>query len=161
MVFTHGPAAHLPYLATRAGLGTIFRSSGIVRFVQGGVVKTFRWPTQAVPMPIAEPVKLGFSTADADHPSMTYNAGDLALMFRDWQEQQVCVIFRGVSRFEWTDEPDDYFDGEPYDGACLVLDSGWPPQHARSTCKHYRLNFNACGGRLDVACESIGMENQP
>ena len=112
-------------------------------------------------MPIAEPVKLGFSTADADHPSMTYNAGDLALMFRDWQEQQVCVIFRGVSRFEWTDEPDDYFDGEPYDGACLVLDSGWPPQHARSTCKHYRLNFNACGGRLDVACESIGMKNQP
>ena len=36
------PSAHLPTLSTRAGLGTIFRSSGIVRFVQGGVVKTFR-----------------------------------------------------------------------------------------------------------------------
>ena len=36
------PAAHLRLLATLAGLGTIPRSSGIVRFVQGGVVKTFR-----------------------------------------------------------------------------------------------------------------------
>ena len=27
----------------RAGLGTISRSSGIARFVQGGVVKTFRY----------------------------------------------------------------------------------------------------------------------
>ena len=34
--------AHLLRLATRAGLGRIFRSSGIVRFVQGSVVKTFR-----------------------------------------------------------------------------------------------------------------------
>ena len=42
MVFTQGPSAHLPTLSTRAGLGTIFRSSGIARFVHGGVVKTFR-----------------------------------------------------------------------------------------------------------------------
>ena len=34
--------AHLRSLATVAGLGTISRSSGIARFVQGGVVKTFR-----------------------------------------------------------------------------------------------------------------------
>ena len=37
--------AHLPYLATRAGIGTISSNSGIARFVQGGVVKTFRWAT--------------------------------------------------------------------------------------------------------------------
>jgi hypothetical protein len=48
MVFTLRPSAHLPTLSTRAGLGTISRSSGIVRFVQGGVVKTFRWASQAV-----------------------------------------------------------------------------------------------------------------
>jgi len=47
MVFTLRPPAHLPTLSTRAGLGTISRSSGIARFVQGGVVKTFRWQTQA------------------------------------------------------------------------------------------------------------------
>ena len=35
MVFTLG----LPRLATRVGLGTISRSSDIVRFVYGGVVK--------------------------------------------------------------------------------------------------------------------------
>ena len=39
------PSAHLPRLPTRAGLGTISRSSGIVRFVLGGVVKTFRCTT--------------------------------------------------------------------------------------------------------------------
>ena len=38
------PSAHLPWLVTRAGLGTISRSSDIARFVQGGVVKTFRCP---------------------------------------------------------------------------------------------------------------------
>ena len=46
MVFTHGPSAHLPCLATRAGVGRITLSSYIARFVQGGVVKTFRWATQ-------------------------------------------------------------------------------------------------------------------
>ena len=34
--------AHLRSLATLAGLGTISRNSDIARFVQGGVVKTFR-----------------------------------------------------------------------------------------------------------------------
>ena len=39
--------AHLGSLATGHGLGTISRSSDIARFVQGGVVKTFRCPPQA------------------------------------------------------------------------------------------------------------------
>ncbi len=43
MVLTLRPSAHLPCLATRAGLGRITRSSDAVRFAQGGVVKTFRW----------------------------------------------------------------------------------------------------------------------
>ena len=42
------PSAHLPCLATRAGLGTISRSSDVARFVQGGVVKTFRCATYRV-----------------------------------------------------------------------------------------------------------------
>ena len=42
MVFTQGPSAHLPCLVTLAGLGTISSSSGIVRFVHGGVVNAFR-----------------------------------------------------------------------------------------------------------------------
>jgi len=47
MVGQHGfyarPSAHLLRLVTRAGLGRITRSSGIVR--HGSVVKTFRWAT--------------------------------------------------------------------------------------------------------------------
>jgi len=43
MVFTHGPSADLPCLATRAGLGRITRNSDVAHFVHGGVVKTFRW----------------------------------------------------------------------------------------------------------------------
>ena len=35
-------------MSTRAGLGTILRNSYIVRFVQGGVVKTFRCATKAL-----------------------------------------------------------------------------------------------------------------
>ncbi len=38
-VYAEALRAHLRPLATIAGLGTIFRSSGIARFVQGGVVK--------------------------------------------------------------------------------------------------------------------------
>jgi hypothetical protein len=60
MVFTHGPSAHLPCLATRAGFGRITRSSGIARFVQGGVVKTFRWTSQL------NVVQVTFAPDDAD-----------------------------------------------------------------------------------------------
>ena len=42
MVFTLRPSAHLGSLATGHDLGTTSRSSGIARFVKGGVVKTFR-----------------------------------------------------------------------------------------------------------------------
>ena len=48
MVFTLRPSAHLPTLSTLAGLGTISHSSDIARFVQGGVVKTFRWWTSGL-----------------------------------------------------------------------------------------------------------------
>ncbi len=46
---------------------------------------------------------------------MSYEGGNLILTFVDWRERSVRVTFRGVCRFEWSDEPDDYFDGEPHD----------------------------------------------
>ena len=55
MVFTQGPSAHLGSLATGLGLGTIFSNSGIVRFVQGGVVKTFRYPHETLGMDAERP----------------------------------------------------------------------------------------------------------
>ena len=48
MGFYARPSAHLRCLATLAGLGTTSRSSGIVRFVQGGVVETLRFATQSI-----------------------------------------------------------------------------------------------------------------
>ena len=50
MVFTLRPSAHLRRLATLAGVGTIVHNSNIARFVQGGVVKTFRYVTSTNPM---------------------------------------------------------------------------------------------------------------
>ena len=106
-------------------------------------------------MPTVELIDPGFTTADAGYPSMSYDNGNLQLRFVDWRERPVLVTFHDVRRFEWSDEPDDYFDGEPYDGTCVILKSGWVPRIAADECQHYRLNFNACGGRLDVACVSL------
>lgn len=108
-------------------------------------------------MAVAEPIDLGFSTADAEYPSLTFSRGVLTLAFIDWREDDVRVSFRDVCRFEWLDEvPDgDQIAGERWDGTSMIHDSDWIPAVAPNTCKHYRLNFNDCGGRLDVACESF------
>ena len=57
-------------MSTRAGLGTIFRTSDFVRFVQGGVVKTFRWASQAETLAtttkkMLTAIKLGHATTRA------------------------------------------------------------------------------------------------
>lgn len=111
-------------------------------------------------MPNAKQIDPGFTTADADHPSMSYKGGDLQLRFVDWRQRTVLVTFHAVSRFEWSDEPDDYFEGEPYDGTCVIRRSGWIPRIAAGDCQHYRLNFNTVGGRLDVACRSFNVADE-
>ena len=110
---------------------------------------------QSHQMATVEQINPGFTIADADYPSMSYDRGNLQLRFVDWRERHVLMTFHDVSRFEWTDEPDDYFDGEPYDGTCVVQKSEWIPRTAADECRYYRLNFNDCGGRLDVACVSL------
>ncbi len=113
-------------------------------------------------MATAEPIDPGFSTADAEYPSLTFSRGDLALAFRDWREDDVRVVFRDVWRFDWLDEvPDgEQIAGERWDGTSVIHDSRWIPSTATDACKHYRLNFNDCGGRLDVACESFEVVTQ-
>ncbi|TWU05388.1 hypothetical protein Poly21_57050 [Allorhodopirellula heiligendammensis] len=109
-------------------------------------------------MPTAETIDLGFSTADAEHPVISYMNGDLTLTFLDWREQPIRVVVRDVTRFEWSGESAAHLKGEPLDGTCVARDSVWVPRKAGNRCEHYCLNFNACGGRLDVACESFGLE---
>ena len=106
-------------------------------------------------MATAEPIYPDFSIADAEHPSISYDSGDVTLTFLDWREQSVCVVFHHVVRFQWTDDWDDPIEGELYDGTTLIKQSDWVPKHLRIPAKHYRLNFNACGGRLDIACKSF------
>jgi hypothetical protein len=111
-------------------------------------------------MPTAEQIDPGFSTADADYPSMNFDNGNLQLRFVDWRERSVLVTFRDVRRFEWADKPDDSLEGEPYDGTCVIRKSGWVSRIAADECQHYRLNFNACGGRFDVACVSFDVAEE-
>jgi hypothetical protein len=104
------------------------------------------------PRPTVELIQPGFTTADASYPSITFERGDLVLSFVDWRDRYVNVTFRNVCRFEWSDEPDDHFEGEPHDGSCVVRNSRWIPRVAETSSKHFRVNFNASGGRLDIAC---------
>jgi hypothetical protein len=108
-------------------------------------------------MPTVKLIHPGFTTADAGYPSMNFDNGNLQLRFVDWRERPVLVMFHDVCRFEWSEEPDDYLEGEPYDGTCVIWKSEWVPRDAADECQHYRLNFNACGGRLDVACVSFAV----
>ena len=108
-------------------------------------------------MATAKPIDLGFSTADAEGPSLTFSRGEVKLTFRDWREANVRVVFHDVWRFDWLDEvPEgDRIPGERWDGTSIVHDSDWIPSTATNACKHYRLNFNDSGARLDIACESF------
>lgn len=45
----------------------------------------------------------------------------------------------GVSR---ADEPDDYFDGEPHDGTCVVRNSGWIPRIANESSRRLSPAFD-------------------
>ena len=101
----------------------------------------------------------GFSTADAEYPELHAVAGELHLRFEDWQERLVQIQFHDVCAFRWQ-EAESLLSGEPYDGACEVLDSEWVKQHlaqgavpAEMKLRHLRFNFNACG-QLEVLCVS-------
>ena len=106
-------------------------------------------------MATAKHIDPGFSTADAENPVLNFSGGELVLEFRDWREDKIRVVFQNVWRFDWLDEvPDgDQIVGERWDGTSVIHDSDWVPATATDDCKHYRLHFNECGGRLDVACE--------
>lgn len=148
--------------------GSVIRSPSVIStviafFFVNAIIITAQCPERHLRihlMPKVELINPGFTTADAGYPSMRYESGNLQLRFNDWRERSVLVTFHNVRRFEWSDEPDDFFDGEPFDGTCLIRKSGWVPRNAAGECQHYRLNFNACGGRLDVACVSLDVAEE-
>jgi hypothetical protein len=111
-------------------------------------------------MPKIEILQPGFSTADAEYPEFRIAHGELHLLFKDWREQSVHILFSEVCAFRWQ-EAEELLVGEPYDGACEVIQSEWLARHIRdgalpeeSKHHHLRFNFNACG-QLEVLCASF------
>lgn len=99
------------------------------------------------------PLSEGFSTADAERPSMTYDHGTLVFRFIDWQERPVTIHFVDTIAFRWQDEaelPAEIRDDASYE----VIDSPWVAELAtlgasERTSRHYKLCLNAVGV-LDV-----------
>ncbi|WP_027856635.1 hypothetical protein [Marinobacterium jannaschii] len=103
----------------------------------------------------AEIIDPGFSTADAEFPSIDIDEGDLVLRFKDWQEIQREVFFQDTVAFKWQ-MIEAFIDGEAYDRSHIITDSQWLAEHVKQgeigpqeEYKHYKFDFNG-NGQLEV-----------
>ncbi len=111
---------------------------------------------------IFEPLKLPFSTADAERPSLTFDRGRLNVRFVDWKEQQVQLEFLDVIAFSW-DEGDAAWSPQHRDDLCYnVMNSDWLKRHvdvgvvdSSEKYSHYKLCFNAAGVLQVLATELV------
>jgi len=109
-------------LATGDGLGTISSSSGIVRFVQGGVVKTFRYATKSS---VTALLQRTYGCTDADLDALAPNVSrELSLDLQPHDSSYVgdyyldhsrrfreCRLYRNVDPLFQSDgdPPEDYW----------------------------------------------------
>lgn len=113
-------------------------------------------------MPVEKAIELdgGFSTADAEYPTMSLDQGTLQVRFRDWQEKDITLRFMNVCAFKWQEasshgpEPRD-------DTAYEILNSAWVAAHQSEqvraeaeTLRHFKLCFNA-SGVLEVVASAL------
>jgi hypothetical protein len=102
--------------------------------------------------------EVGFSTADADPPSITFDgSGTLSVEFRDWRERTVRLKFEEVVGFRW-DECDMHA-GERDDVTYEIANSLWLGRLKERNAAgeghlHYKLCFNA-SGNLDVLFKGL------
>jgi hypothetical protein len=113
-----------------------------------------------------EPLREPFSTADAEYPQVTSERGCLRVMFQDWQEQVVTLLFRDVAAFSW-DDGDAAIDANHRDDCSYIVhDSPWLARHCEvgtltpsQDYLHFKLCFNAAGvlqvlaSRMEVLAE--------
>lgn len=113
-----------------------------------------------------EPLCAPFSTADAEYPQVTSERGCLRVVFRDWQEKVVTLLFHDVAAFSW-DEGDAALDANHRDDCSYTVhESPWLARHREvgtlmppEEHRHYKLCFNAAGvlqllaTRLEVLAE--------
>jgi hypothetical protein len=109
-----------------------------------------------------EPLRVPFSTADADPPALTYEQDQLHVRFLDWQEREVNLTFAGVVAFSWDEGDASWSAAHRDDESYTVGGSEWLQRHldvgtiaAGGGHRHYKLCFNAAGV-LQVI--SIGLE---
>jgi hypothetical protein len=108
-----------------------------------------------------EAFDLGFSTADAQHPSLEFRTGVLHLRFIDWREKSITAIFEEVVEFQWSDE--DSTSGNWDYRTYVVCDSPRLSQCQRAGIataehKHFRLCFNELGV-LEVLASGISVRS--
>ena len=109
-------------------------------------------------------IEPGFSTADASRPTFDYSDREyLQVIFDDWREEQVVVLFREVVAVKWQ-TAESLSTGERDDSSYEVLNSPWLAVHreqglieASSDLHHYKFNFNAVG-ELEVLCAGFRIE---
>jgi len=110
-------------------------------------------------MPRYEPVSLGFSTADGEHPVIHYEGGELHFRFTNWQESPVEFVASGVLHFAWSDEL--FEQGLREDTTYEVFDSPLVERlrdcnavPSNTPLRYFKLCFNA-QGVFDVVCKEI------
>ena len=98
-------------------------------------------------------IDLGFSTADAEIPTIKYDEGNLEVQFIDWKEQCINVVFEETEMFSWSEIPQSFF--EKPDRIYEVHDSAWLKAEStiNSKYRHFVLCFNASYFYLQVLCE--------
>jgi hypothetical protein len=113
-----------------------------------------------------EPLREPFSIADAEYPQITSERGCLRVVFRDWQEKVVSLLFHDVAAFSWDDGDAAVDRNHRDDCSYIVHDSPWLARHREvgslmpsGVCRHFKLCFNAAGvlqvlaSRLEVLAE--------
>ena len=113
-----------------------------------------------------EPLREPFSTADAEYPQVTSERGCLRVVFRDWQEKVITLLFHDVAAYSWDDGDASVDTNHRDDCSYVVHNSPWLARHREvgnllpsEDHRHYKLCFNAAGvlqvlaSRLEVLAE--------
>jgi len=105
--------------------------------------------------------ELGFSVADAEDITFSFDGSDLVLEFNDWQENHISVKCENTLGFKFQNAEYEISDSERYDSSHIVHDSAWVKEHIKQgeawkneDWFHYKLNFNAAG-IVEVLCSKL------
>ena len=99
-----------------------------------------------------EPLRESFSTADAERPQVVWEGDCLRVMFQDWRENLVTLMFHDVAAFSWDDGEAAVDAKHRDDCSYIVHDSPWLARHREvgtllpsDDQRHFKLCFNAAG----------------